>query len=233
MDFRPVDSLQYVLIPGKPGLYGVGKDLHDKAFVFWKSFWESVLREIGAENAELHSDDFLRHEIIALLMHHDEVVAQHAYCFFDLDLSATPTHSFIAKYFDETLRARLAAKKLRHVMSLEFLAVSPEWRSSKAGLSLAAVVIALGCRVGLAAGLDGMIAAARADVPVAKLGYQMGALPIRQGILVHGKPTDMLFWDRQSVKGLEDLRMRDLTEKLWASRIDNVGLTTTSRLAAA
>lgn len=225
------NSLKYILIPGKPAFGSPAAEIHNLAFEFWMQFWTAVFKKNGV-NEKPNPDDFLRQDRISVLMHGKEVIALHAYSYFDRGLGAARSHSYFAQSFTQKSIATLESLGAKRLMSMEYFSVSPQWRSPTLGVSLAAIITCLGFKVFEQSGADALLGISRVDVGVAKMSYDFGAVALDKNVPLHGTPCDLIAILRGQQRPYRDEAENELAAFFWATRTDytqSLGQTDNSR----
>lgn len=217
---KNVKNLKYVIIPGKfpedPSLQA----LHNKAFLYWKNFWNNVFKENGT-NDTVNPDHFWRQDMVTLLMDGDEIIGQHLYSFFHLKSVAAKNHSYFVEGFNEEYFIQLNDRKGSTVMSVEYLAVSPHWRKVDCGVSLGTVLIGLACQHQRLHGTSILTAPSRVDVKVDRMVAEYGGEVIVGGLHMHNTPVNLMAIFKEKNKIHHNLKVSSLIDKLWSERIDH------------
>lgn len=81
-----IKQCQYIILPGKCPADFARKDLYNKAFDYWKSFWQTFFNENNLAHSG-YADDFFRQDFIPVFLYKDEIVAMHLYTLFDFQLT--------------------------------------------------------------------------------------------------------------------------------------------------
>lgn len=194
-------------------------EIHNIAFEFWINFWSEVFKRNGVTERP-NADDFLRQDLISVVMHDQRIVALHFYSFFDLNLSAARNHSYFKNSFTPKAMQAMDKHAARHVMTMEYFTVAPEWQRMAQGVSIAVSMVCLGLRIFTRSQADMFLGVSRCDVGVAKLGYEIGCLPLDTGIMLHGTPVDLQGClrghERYPIAGAENA----LAAELWNHRLE-------------
>lgn len=212
-------SLRYVVIPGKPSFGSPSVEIHNRAFEFWLKLWTDVLNKIS-KGEKPNPDDFLRQDKISLLMRGDEVVALHAYTFFDLNQKAARSHSYFGHSYTEKAMKEMERLGARTAMSFEHFSVSPEWRSGAAGISVATTLLQLGFKTFGESQADIALGVCRVDVGVAKMCYDAGGVPLDKGLTLHGVPVDLVGILQGKQRLAKDQAENELANYFWQNRED-------------
>jgi hypothetical protein len=216
-----LDRLKLVILPGKPGFGFLYGELHDTAYRFWLAYWTAVRRDIGLPET-VSADDFLRHDFVNVLVDDGSVVAMLNSTLLDFGRVSAANHSYLNTYFGEGFLAALRSMGLNRMATLENIVADLHWRRAAArdGVSLGAVMTALALQQAREAGCDGAFGAARADVPTARIAYDLGARAVVRGCCFHGKTTDLVAWSCQEIRAHPAAAVRQTVERLWAGRLD-------------
>lgn len=221
-------TLQYTILPGHfhPGFHETS--LYNRAFLYWRDFWNGVYRDNGSSDT-INELDFLRTEMITVVTSGADVVAMHLYSVLNLEMASSPYHPYFNATGDTVFIDALREKGCRSAMPLEYLTIDEKWRKSKTGLSLSPVMIALGCRIQKELAIDAIIGRARSDIKINDRMIDAGSVILRAGVMMHNTPTDFCAIFLENQKEHPDPQVRDLVEKLWTQRTDLTGLTQTQR----
>lgn len=213
------NGLQYFLLPAKPPFGSPATEIQNLAFEFWMQQWKRVFEKISP-GEKPKADDFLRQDYMSVVMHGSQVVALHFYSFFDLQQKAAQAHSYFANSYTPTALKVMEEKGAKSTMSFEYFTVSPEWRNSASGISLAATLLCLGFKVFEESGADVALGVCRVDVGVAKLCYDAGGIPLDKNLTLHGVPCDLVGIFQGQQKPYKDPEENALAEYLWKTRQD-------------
>jgi hypothetical protein len=215
-----LNDLVYVVLPGKPPASYQYIELYNHVFRFWKAFWSKVLTDVGADHGA-RADDFQRQELVCALLHGRDVVGLHTHTFFDLAQDPAREHSYFERLFTPAYIAALRDRRVRSVMTLEYLSVLPGWQSTSLGVSLSRALVALALRQAQLFSVEAAVAAPRCDLSVDRLAAELGAervLP--EDGLVHGRPTARMAFFPGQFRDPRDPRVQRLVESLWSMRFD-------------
>ena len=219
MNQNSIPDLKYFLIPGRPKVGSPAMEIHNIAFEFWRNFWTDVFKKNGVADHP-SADDFLRQDLISVILHENKVVSLHLYSFFDLALKATNEHSYFKDSYTEKAMQGMSTQGARHVMSMEYFSVAPEWQKKSIGLSIALTMLSLGIRIFTRSQADMLLGVSRVDVGVAKLSYEIGGLPLDQGLILHGTPCDIVGCPRGLERFPRGEAENRLGETLWNQRLE-------------
>lgn len=82
-------DLQYVILPGTSPCHFEHQELHDRAYLFWKNFWQDVYKS----SDDVVADDFMR-QIVPVVLYKSEIVAMHLYTIFNPKSAAAQEHTY-------------------------------------------------------------------------------------------------------------------------------------------
>jgi len=215
-------SLKLFLLPGKPPPDFSHQRLHDNAFRFWRETWTKTFREMGAPDP--NPDHFLRQDIIAVLAKGEEVAGVHLYTFFDLTLQSHREHSYFTHHCSPKVLEALSARGVRYVMSLEYLAVHPDWRSSLTGVSLSAVLVENGVRLAFSLGADAVLGVARVDRGIDRVATDIGAHVLDTKPTLYNEEFAVVGFFPNETHPYPKENEHRLADKLWADRVDEAAL---------
>lgn len=211
-------SLNYYETIGNPTRLAGHEGFHDRVYAFWKSFWISVLKQNETSHTP-NPDNFYRQDYIGVFMHGDRIIAMHSHSFFDLRFLASREHSYFTDFFTHEYLASLVANGVHRVISMEMYSVDPEWRSSKLGVSLAAVMMGLGLKLAAESQVDGAVGIARMDLGVDRLVEKQGAVPLGSERMIYNTLCRQIFFHSKAIRPHPDEKVRSLTDFFWSNRI--------------
>lgn len=212
-------NFQYYLMPGKCPKNFEHIPFYNRIYTYWKIFWEDILKNLDG-TTKINSDEFLRQDIVPVIMNGDEIVAIHLYTTFDLRCQTSIDHSYIAGNYPHSFIERLMEREATHLMSMEYLTVSPSWRKSRLGYSMAHVLLGLGLNVLKYEGLDAGIAPTRQDYKMHELAYTYGFDQIIPDVMMHNVKCDLVACFPQNIKHHPNLQVNRVVHELWENRID-------------
>lgn len=218
-----VNNLKYIILPGKypedPQLH----TLHNQAYLYWQNFWNNVFRENGSKDT-VCADNFWRQDMVTMLMHENEIIAQHLYSFFNIKSLAAINHTYFTSIFNDEYFKKLKNRQSYSVMSMEYFAVSPHWRKKNCGISLASVLIGLACKHQTILLSDALIGPSRSDLKVTQLTTEYGGDIIVSGLSMHNTPVDLIAIFKDKAKPHPDFNVQRLVNKLWQERTNFVNI---------
>lgn len=215
-----LNDLVYVVLPGKPPASYQYLELYNHVFRFWRSFWSKVLTDVGADHGA-RADDFQRQDLICALLHGRDVVGLHTHTLFDLAQDSAREHSYFERLFSPDYLIALGDRRVRSVMTLEYLSVLPDWQTAQLGVSLARALVALALRQARMFAVDAAVAAPRCDLAVDRLAAELGAERVlTEDGLVHGRPTARMAFFPGQFRDPRDPKVQRLVESLWSMRFD-------------
>lgn len=224
-------SLQLYLLPGRPEEGFTLTEWHNRAFEFWKERWTHAFRAMGAPDPNL--DNFLRQNCVLVVARGEQVVALHAYTIFDLSLTAHRQHSYFTKHCTAKTLAQLDERSVRRVMSMEYLCVDPEWRTSKVGVQMAAVISEIGMQYAKAQNVDAILGVARAEKGIDTLAQEFGARIFDEHPNLYNERFAVIGFFREDPKPFPRDDERHLAHALWSKRVDATTTFTFPRKKAA
>jgi hypothetical protein len=214
-----VRNLKYIILPGQFPQDKAAQDLHNKSYLFWKNFWNKVFSEKGT-NPHWEADTIWRQDLIGLLVHEDRIVAQLLFTFFDCRSLAAREHSYFLNSFNDEFFKRLEEKKANYIMTMESLAIEPDWRKQVSGISLSGVMLSLTSRHIQEFECDASVAAVRTNSAVPSVIKNVGGETLVSGIELYEEPGELMAIFRNKIKKFPDLDVQRLSEKLWNERWD-------------
>jgi hypothetical protein len=109
---------------------------------------------------------------------------------------------------------------VNRVATLENICSDKEWRSTRIGLSLGAVVMGVALKKLFEYGCEAAFGAARVDAPTAKISHDFGARTINSGLSFHGKPTNLAVILSAEARPHPTEDVNRLVSRLWTGRSD-------------
>ena len=223
---KELNDYQYYILPGKCPVNFEYTELHNQAYTYWRDFWDKFFNvdEVASTKSNRH-DDFLRQDVVAVIMYKKQIVAMHLYTFFNIKTVSALEHSYFSRSYDAQFIEKLEKCGVESTMSFEWLTVDPAFRKSKTNFSFSLVTIALGGMIQKALSIDAAIAVSRSDVKVTQSAVELGFDVIIPDVSMHGYPCDLIAWFLGKAKDhpIEDVNR--VCRQLWEGRIDLTGLT--------
>ncbi len=170
------NHLQYCILPGRVTKPTPGFDLHAETYRFWKKFWLDEMAISGGDKKYVSADDFLRQTEILIVTAKSQIVAMVMSSLYDLSSPASRE----AKYFeklDETMFQEIC-KTGTLVNTIEFLMVNRDWRGSRPGAQMSAVMIGLVLRRARTLGAQASVGMPRVDNRVNITSHDFGAVSL-------------------------------------------------------
>lgn len=215
-------DVELLLLPGKCPF---GSPLIPTANILysrWHSFWQEEFTKAGILDP-LKSDDFMRQDVILSLWHRDRLAAFHLYSFFDLEQQATRGHRYFSIYDSEVL-SQLWARRATRLMSMEYLSVEKEWRKSKVGIPLAAVLFGIGTKILAELDLHAAIGPTKNEAKVNNLALAFGSVCLKKDIICVNYTCDLMACFRESMVPYPKPEVNVWVEQLWSRRKDPLNL---------
>lgn len=180
-----LDQFQLVVLSGKCETEGPFSSLYEQVFSMWKEAWISIFTEAGSPQA-FNPDIFFRTEIIPVIVYKNEIVGFFLASIYPLSHCMMATHSYFS-IFSQECKSELVEKRVKSVMSYEYLTVTPKWRKNNLGFSIGSVLIELGLNFRNESACGAAIGVASIKAKVNSLAHDNGArtlmpLAIRGGL---------------------------------------------------
>lgn len=221
---RPED-LSYIIFPGhnvktlyESKVSSKWMALYNQFYEVWQVSWEQTLNELKSACA-LQNNDFLRQTVLSGLFYESQFVALQTNTFFDLRTKAHTTNPYF-NLFPTSFWDEMKKEKADHVMTIEYLYVTPAWRKSLQGISLGEVLSCLAINLMLCTKCQSMVAVPRADRKVNTMIYSRGAQPIKQDIELHNVKVDLVRFPRQPWIRKNESETDVLIDYYWDNRLD-------------
>lgn len=186
-----------------------------QAFETWFKVWTDTYK---GRNFEVKAEEFIRHDLIcAIMANGNEAAAVHCYSFFDLtskpDLSTKYFQFFSPNFID-----KMKERQISTVMSMEYLTVNENYRSSIVGFSLGRVLTQLGVRLFEQTPGDAIVAPARKDVKASEMAYDSGFTCIEPDVIQRGFACDMVAYFKGDHKNVSDPFLARICDRLWNNK---------------
>ena len=208
---------QYVLIPRQTAdidLIGLQNQVYRSWFAEWQKVFSSNSRDFKPS-----ADDFLRQDMMAVILSGEKIVGFHFYSFFNLLRLEMSEHS----YFDQIEKSsfeNLRIKNLANVMSMEYLTVLPDFRKKEAFFPWGEILISLGLKVLNSS--EGQVAfgTPRSDVKVNKMGEKLGFQTLQSAILKYDYKCEVMYYPRGNDSVHPEAIVENQISTLWKNRVD-------------
>lgn len=210
-------ELSYHLLPGRCPSHFAGQELHDRVFLFWRQFWDEVLKDLDGSQAQPH--EFDRQNLIGVIMNGNDIVSVHLYSHFATKSLAARSHPYFETSYEPAFQKWLSAQDDSSVMTMEYLTLNAAYRKSQLGISLAHVIVGLGTRIQRHLSADWSVAPCRQDVRVDEVARHFGAKGFETRIM-HNVPVVSMILARSDIRTCPLLREASLIEKMWNERTD-------------
>ncbi|PIS10463.1 MAG: hypothetical protein COT73_09225 [Bdellovibrio sp. CG10_big_fil_rev_8_21_14_0_10_47_8] len=207
----------YHILSAKDAFHSEELSLRNSIYSSWHKLWTDVYSQSDA-GYHLSSDEFIRQDLVTAILHKEKVAAIHLYSFFHLDASADLSTKYF-HFFSEKYLQELRQKKVKTVMSMEFLTVLPEFRKSNIGFSIGSTIIQLGTQVFGQVNADAIVAPARNDVGVNKMAYDLGFSCIEKETEQRGFTCDLIACFQGHQRRSENLAIRSCADHLWNTKM--------------
>jgi hypothetical protein len=209
-------DFSYLILTGKSAFHPEETDLRNRVFRAWFELWDQTYKAAGSDYT-LTSDEFVRQNLVTVILDRDKIAALHLYSFFDLQ-SQSDLQTKYFHFFTDSYLSQLREKNVRSVMSMEFLSVMPEYRKSRIGLSLGSVIIQLGSYVFAEAQADAIVAPARLDLGVDRMAHDIGFVSLEKNTHQRGFQCDLIACFQGQQKPSENFMVHRMAQNLWKTR---------------
>jgi hypothetical protein len=221
-------KLKYVILPGKVGSNSDCLRTHNLVFNFWENVWEETFSSTGAPKKHW-KDHFLRQDMVCALMLGDEVVGCHLYTIYNLESSSTIKSEYFEYIAPETVQNMLQ-ENINPMMSMEYLCVNKKFSVNTEKLGLGKLIISLGSFVSYSVGSKGAVGMPIDGRRVDKMAENVGAKVFQGGIEKYGYKLNFMVIPTHKITNSNDQLVAQYTDRLWTSRIDYSGLTTSNSI---
>jgi hypothetical protein len=199
--------------------------LSNDVYELWKTVYKDVLGKVGEP---LNPDDFHRCDVIVALTDDGKVFGFHLYSSFDLRSNALLDHHYM-KAFDDIIIGKFKSLGINNMMSMEYLTVSPEYRSRSSEVNWAEIIIALGSRVMEAGPWDCLVGTARRDLNVRRKAAKSGTNYFGS-VMKMNYECEILMTKSGEVQPLAEPKLATLVETLWSEKMNHTNLLDENRV---
>jgi hypothetical protein len=193
--------------------------LSNDVYELWKAVYKDVLGKVGEP---LNPDDFHRCDVIVALTDDGKVFGFHLYSSFDLRSNALRDHHYM-KAFDDLIISKFKSRGIDNMMSMEYLTVSPEYRSRNSEVNWSEIIIALGSRVMEAGPWDCLVGTARRDLNVRRKAAKSGSNYFGSVIKMNYE-CEILMTKSGEVQPLSDPKSATLVDTLWSEKMNHTSI---------
>ncbi|MEK2688887.1 hypothetical protein [Bdellovibrio sp. GT3] len=193
--------------------------LSNDVYDLWKKVYKDVLGSVGEP---LNPDDFHRCDVIVAVTDNNKVFGFHMYSVFDLRSNALRDHHYMAA-FDDIIIQKFKSLGINTIMSMEYLTVSPDYRSRNSDVNWAEIIIALGSKVMEAGGWDGLVGTARKDLHVRRKAEKSGTNYFGS-VKKMNYECEIVMTQRGRVQRLPDSKHADLVDVLWDAKANHTDI---------
>jgi hypothetical protein len=211
-------NLQLYQLNGKGQRKSRYFDLYCEMYRFWQAFWIDEMQRAHGDRGYVLSDDLLRQSSVFVLMHEHTIISQIFTTSYDLQSPAESSSKFFSIFPEDTL-SYLKAVGDGVYNTAEFLAVHPEWRKARLGVSLGSLMINLVIRKTFHDQVEASIGVARTDNGASRtcLKYQGQSFG---RVLKADIECEIIRMPAQNVDAFPEPNLVALSAELWADRID-------------
>lgn len=215
-------QLQCFILPGRLKYCSDQYTNHyNVSYEFWKSGLQRAYKDEGnqQEAEKLTSDDFLRHEELAVLFHRRQPVGLLMFDLINLVNKARLDHSHM-KLYPQPLLQQLIDQGHQQAMTVCSLLVSPDWRQSQIGPGVSDILTGFLIRRFLQTSASVILAISRNNRKTNSLIKQYGAVTLSSNLICHNVAADVLAVYRENAHCIDHVEINTVTEILWNNRID-------------
>ncbi len=188
-----------------------------EVYQFWRRVWTEMLTKAGCPDA-LVVDEFYRADLIPVIKYQGRIIGASCSTVFDLRNPAIKDMKYFS-IFPEHAKQWMARHNPRHVMTIEWLCVDKEFRSSVLGYSLGEVMIQLSYKLMQELNVDMNTGVTVKIAGVDKLATNLGAEPIGDGVKRGSLDCCIVGILKDNVlKVHPDATMNGVINSLWNSR---------------
>ncbi|MGE3973375.1 MAG: hypothetical protein AB7F59_02480 [Bdellovibrionales bacterium] len=213
-------NLKHYILPGNCTNYDVDMALHNETFHYWKSFWQKVYKDNGAQSI-IKIEDFFRQNYIGILTHDQEIVGLYSSTLFHLEQDSATEHPYFQSSFNQQYIESLRARGVTSCVSAEYLTVAPSWRkiARSTKISIAEVIVGLQIQLFRSLDVDAAVAIVREDVKIHEMAYRWGYYAVQTGIVKHNTPCQLIACSKNQIKWHPDENLNRMVKMLWSGRI--------------
>ncbi len=192
--------------------------LQNRVYKLWYKEWQKVFSS-DSRNFKPSADDFLRQDLMAVILDSNNVVGFHFYSYFNLRRVETVNHS----YFDQIEKSsfeKLKVKNMNIVMSMEYLTVLPDYRKKESHFPWGEILISLGTRVLNSSHADVAFGTPRSDVKVNKMAEKLGCETLQAAVSKYDYKCEVMIFPRDRESVHPDKLIQNQISSLWENRMD-------------
>lgn len=207
-----INDLKLCILPGKIQSTSLSCAIYNKTYLHWKQIWSQVL---NLEN-DLHSDTFLRQDLICPIIYKNEQIIGLICCtFFDGKVDAYLDQSYLSGFKNKISSDEFA----REFMSIEYLSVDEQYRKTKIGFSLGDVLLGLSMKVFLQSSAQFVLGTARSVIKVDRNCFDFGFSNLGE-IQKYGHPCTLIYNSRTTCRENSSPILNEIISYLWQNRDD-------------
>jgi hypothetical protein len=191
--------------------------LYTEVFEFWKATWKPIFEKVGSPQAFM-VDDFYRQDLIPVILHKGQIVATNFYTIFNMSNPAASEMRYFSIFPPEAMSWVKKYGKTS-VMSMEFLAVHPEWRRQPGStFSYAEALISLGFELMKHKNFDIAVGVPVKITGVQEMAKNLSCKVLAEGVQRGNLACDILGQDLGNIQPHSDENARTFINYLWLNR---------------
>jgi hypothetical protein len=210
-------ELSLAIFPGHTEQSAEYSNMHKQAYQSWVDLWTSIFTQSGAK---FDTNVFLNADRITVISYRGEVISYFLSSFYPLTSSTDVKNNKYFSIFPPSTIEQLRFKKVREVMTFEYLTVLPQWRQKKLGFPLGAVMIGLGLNAMMERGCDASVGVARIDAKVDRVSHEYNAMTLVPEVLRANIACEIVGFFPSEIVQHPDPKIRQIVAQLWAKRTD-------------
>ncbi|HWU44948.1 MAG TPA: hypothetical protein VN132_15955 [Bdellovibrio sp.] len=195
------------------------KEFFNEVYGAWKTVFSSVLEKAGGA---LDPDDFFRNHQICVITQNKKIVCLWTMTMFDIDLLSSKEHHYIRALHPSSC-AELVTRKLKRLVSIEYLTVLPEWRRNQGSVLWPDIMIGLGGMIVDTSPADGLIATPRIDLKVDQTATYFGGEILQEPINKMNYPCAVMVMHRNAQRSFRNETISQYIQSLWRN-VEIIGL---------
>lgn len=216
-----MNDLQYYLLSARnPRQEQI--ELHDQVFKFWLGIWKPTLAELNYPDSHLH-EDFIRQDLVSCICHKGQVVGALLFSFYSLGPQAVMEFRYMKDNFNDLYFQKLKKFGVQSVMSMQYLAVHPDWRGRRNPHAppIATLLTGLANKVRDLYNIDAGIAPARKDYDSGSSCLAVGGDRIIDSLISHNVDCYLIANIKGRTHDHTNLQIQNLVDRLWVNRVDS------------
>lgn len=125
--FQELRDCKYTILDQRKLLKPELVQLQIKYYTFWQTYWDNILNSVGIKQT-LDPIEFFQQSKATVITRGDEIVCMHMLSIYDR--KDIHHHPYFSK-FDQGFKNAIASQNLERILTLQYLALNPEYKKEK------------------------------------------------------------------------------------------------------